>query len=75
MTIEEIAIKTMARDIGKHLQDITRLETTNAALVEALEAVLSECQVAAPLNLGRWDDEYYEAFNIARAALKLAKGE
>lgn len=44
-------------------------------LLEALEAVLSECQVAAPLNLGRWHDEYYEAFNMARVTLAKSRGQ
>ena len=73
MTIEEIAIKTMARDIGKHLQDITRLEATNAALVEALEAMVEEkCDYMRINNLGDCLEQHTVKQSLA--ALKLARG-
>jgi len=49
-------------------------EAENTRLREALEEVLKECQVAAPGPHWRWHDEYYEAFNVARAALSKGDG-
>ena len=49
-----------------------RLIASAPDLLKALKAVLSDCQVAAPSPHFRWDDEYYAAFNQARAAVAKA---
>lgn len=49
-----------------------RLLISAPDLLKALEAVLKECQVAAPGPHWRWHDEYYEAFDQARAAFTKA---
>ncbi len=60
---ESVAFEKRARD---------RCERSQAHAIElagVLGCVMRNCRMPAPLSIGRWDDEYYDAFYDADAAL------